>query len=124
MKAKQVHLKDHLPFFEVFIDTPLDICEDRDTKGLYKKARAGQIKGFTGIDQPYETPENPDLVLKAGEKSVSECIDQMIQLLIQNVSIPLSFLKKKNHSDTCLDPHRHLFTPYHKISKGSVAGKG
>jgi bifunctional enzyme CysN/CysC len=52
-----------VPFFEVFVDTPLEVCEARDPKGLYAKARAGELKGFTGIDDPYEAPERPDLVL-------------------------------------------------------------
>ncbi len=56
-------------FIEVFVDTPLEVCEARDPKGLYRKARAGQIKGFTGIDDPYEVPEQPQLVLKSAEHS-------------------------------------------------------
>ena len=56
-------------FFEVFCDTPLEVCEQRDPKGLYKKARAGEIKGFTGIDDPYEAPEQPELVLDASKVS-------------------------------------------------------
>ncbi|MCK5647463.1 MAG: adenylyl-sulfate kinase [Gammaproteobacteria bacterium] len=56
-------------FIEVFVDTPLDVCEQRDPKGLYKKARAGEIKGFTGIDDPYEEPTAPELVLLAAEKT-------------------------------------------------------
>lgn len=56
-------------FIEVFVDTPIEVCESRDPKGLYKKARAGEIKGFTGIDDPYEPPESPELVLSAAEKT-------------------------------------------------------
>jgi len=56
-------------FIEVFVDTPIDVCEDRDPKGLYKKARAGELKGFTGIDDPYEPPLSPELVLLAAEKT-------------------------------------------------------
>jgi bifunctional enzyme CysN/CysC len=52
-----------LPFVEVFVDTPLEVCEARDPKGLYAKARAGEITGFTGIDDPYEPPASPDLRL-------------------------------------------------------------
>jgi len=54
---------------EVFIDTPLDVCEKRDVKGLYKKARAGEIKGFTGIDSPYEAPKDPALIIKTENRS-------------------------------------------------------
>src|SRR5690606_1867210 len=64
--AREVHEKDKLGFFEVFVDTPIDVCEQRDPKGLYKKARAGELKGFTGIDDPYEAPAKPELVLKPG----------------------------------------------------------
>jgi adenylylsulfate kinase len=67
-------------FIEVFVDTPLAICETRDPKGLYKKARAGEIKGFTGIDAPYEAPQNPEIRL-AGEKPVEELADQVIDYL-------------------------------------------
>jgi len=56
-------------FIEVFVDAPLDVCESRDPKGLYKQARAGKIKGFTGIDDPYEPPENPELHLDAAGQS-------------------------------------------------------
>jgi len=67
-------------FVEVFIDTPLEICESRDPKGLYKKARAGEIKGFTGIDAPYEAPFSPEVHL-AGEKPVEELADEVISFL-------------------------------------------
>lgn len=59
-------------FVEVHVDTPLAVCEKRDVKGLYKKARAGEIKHFTGIDDPYETPENPEVVLKTEKETVEE----------------------------------------------------
>ena len=54
-------------FMEVFVDTPLEVCEQRDPKGLYKKARAGEIKNFTGIDDPYESPNSPELHLRGGD---------------------------------------------------------
>ena len=62
-RARERHEEDGIPFLEVFVDTPLAICEERDPKGLYAKARAGEITGFTGIDDPYEAPLNPDLRL-------------------------------------------------------------
>jgi adenylylsulfate kinase len=71
-------------FVEVFMDTPIEICEARDPKGLYKKARAGQIKGFTGIDDPYEAPEKPELVLDGGKKSIDECADEVLAYLQSN----------------------------------------
>ena len=68
-------------FIEVFVDTPIDVCEQRDPKGLYKKARAGEIKGFTGIDDPYEEPVNPELVLFAAEKTPDILADEIIDYL-------------------------------------------
>jgi len=68
-------------FAEVFVDTPLKICEQRDPKGLYKKARAGEIKGFTGIDDPYEAPENPELRLEGGSAPVESLALQVIDYL-------------------------------------------
>ena len=67
-------------FVEVFVDTPIEICEKRDPKGLYKKARAGEIKGFTGIDAPYEAPQNPEIHLD-GAKPVEEIAQQTIDFL-------------------------------------------
>ena len=68
-------------FTEVFIDTPLEICEARDVKGLYKKARAGEIKGFTGIDSPYEPPIGEALHIKTVNRSVQECVLQILEEL-------------------------------------------
>lgn len=62
-RAREAHALADLPFLEVFVDTPIEVCEARDPKGLYKMARAGEIKGFTGIDDPYEAPTNPELRL-------------------------------------------------------------
>jgi len=68
-------------FIEVFCDTSLDTCEERDPKGIYKKARSGEIKEFTGIDAPYEAPENPELRLDTGEMTIDECISKIIGYL-------------------------------------------
>lgn len=68
-------------FFEVFVSTPLAICEERDTKGLYEKARAGEISEFTGISSPYEPPENPELLLLAGNAGVEESVDEVEAML-------------------------------------------
>ena len=62
-RARAIHADAGVPFVEVWVDTPLEVCEARDPKGLYAKARAGEIKGFTGIDDPYEPPEHPELRL-------------------------------------------------------------
>ena len=69
--------------------TPLDECEKRDVKGLYKKARAGIIKGFTGIDQVYEEPLTPDLALKTVDRSIKDTMLEVITLLENNVSFSL-----------------------------------
>lgn len=79
--CRQLHEEAGIAFFEVFADSPLEACEARDPKGLYKKARAGEIKGFTGIDDPYEAPENAELVLKCAEKSIDECVAECVELL-------------------------------------------
>ena len=68
-------------FIEVFVDTPLEVCESRDPKGLYKKARAGEIKGFTGIDAPYEAPSSPELTLRGGDKTPGELAQQVVDYL-------------------------------------------
>ena len=68
-------------FIEVFVDTPLDVCEQRDPKGLYKKARAGELKGFTGIDDPYEAPSKPELHLAGDSASPPELARQVIAYL-------------------------------------------
>ncbi|WP_145257310.1 adenylyl-sulfate kinase [Planctomycetes bacterium Pan216] len=79
--ARKLHDEGELPFIECFVDTPLEVCEERDPKGLYKKARAGEIKGFTGIDDPYEAPAKAELTLKAAESSVAECVAQVVNYL-------------------------------------------
>ena len=73
-------VEDH-EFIEVFIDTDLAVCEARDPKGLYKKARAGEIPHFTGIDSPYEAPESPEVTLDSGKHSVEACVEQLIEYL-------------------------------------------
>ena len=65
-------------FIEVFVDTPIEVCEQRDPKGLYRKARAGEIKNFTGIDAPYEPPQSAELTLHSDKDSVEECVSQVI----------------------------------------------
>ncbi len=82
--ARATHAESGLKFIEIFADTPIEVCEERDPKGLYKKARAGQIKGFTGIDDPYEAPKNAELILKPAENSVEHCVQQCVDLLVQH----------------------------------------
>jgi len=70
-------------FIEVFISTDLSVCEERDPKGLYKKARAGEIKHFTGIDSAYEAPQSPELLIDAGINSVEQCAQEIFDYLMQ-----------------------------------------
>jgi adenylylsulfate kinase len=78
-KIRDVVGADH--FLEIYCACPLEICEQRDVKGLYKKARAGLIKNYTGISSPYEIPENPDLRLESGSESLEECVEKVLSLL-------------------------------------------
>ena len=78
--AVRAALKDG-DFSEIFVDAPHGVCEARDPKGLYKKARAGELKGFTGIDDPYEAPAKPELVLDAGKKNAETLADEVIAYL-------------------------------------------
>lgn len=68
-------------FIEIYVNASLETCEKRDPKGLYKKARAGELKGFTGIDDPYEAPENPELVLDANNKSIDDLAKEVVAYL-------------------------------------------
>lgn len=72
-------------FLEVFIDTPLEICEQRDPKGLYKKARAGEIPNFTGISSPFEAPENPFMTVDNTDPDVEESVKKMLQKIIPEI---------------------------------------
>lgn len=80
-RVRTLHEQAGLAFIEVFIDTPIEVCESRDPKGLYKKARAGQIKGFTGIDDPYEAPAEPDVHLRTDRQSIEESVSALIDAL-------------------------------------------
>lgn len=73
-RLRAICAADSIPFAEVFISTPLELCEQRDVKGLYKRARMGELKMFTGIDSPYEPPETPDLVIQTGKITIVEGI--------------------------------------------------
>lgn len=68
-------------FIEIFVDTPIEICEQRDSKGFYKKARNGEISNFTGINAPYETPINPEILLQANKIGIQECVNIIIKYL-------------------------------------------
>lgn len=87
-RARKIHDDAGLPFLEVFVDAPLNVCEKRDVRGLYKRAREGIIKNFTGIDSPYELPLKAHLSLRTGETSISECTQRLIDLLVENNVLP------------------------------------
>jgi adenylylsulfate kinase len=96
-QVRAIHEQSNLPFLEVFINTPLEICESRDPKGLYKKARAGEIKGFTGIDDPYESPANPEIDLQTNELTPDQAAEQLIEALVTH-----RILQPQTHAK---DPH-------------------
>jgi len=79
-RARAIHGRDGLDFWEVWVATPLDECERRDTKGLYARARAGELRGLSGLDAPYEAPARPDLVLGRGE-GVEEAVAALVALI-------------------------------------------
>ena len=79
--VRQLHLDAGLPFLEVYVDTPIELCEQRDPKGLYAKARAGEIKGFTGIDDPYEPPLAPELRLTPGDGDAEAQASRLLRLV-------------------------------------------
>ena len=84
LKADRDMVKEiigHENLIEIFCDCPLDVCEQRDVKGLYKKARAGEIKNYTGISAPYEEPVNPDIVLNTAETSIRDCVNSIVSEL-------------------------------------------
>lgn len=86
-RAVRALLEDN-EFIEVFIDTPLSVCEQRDPKGLYRRARAGQVPLSTGIDSPCETPETPELALAAGEIGIDECVLRLLEYLHVREFVP------------------------------------
>jgi adenylylsulfate kinase len=74
-------------FIEIFLNTPLEVCEDRDVKGLYKKARAGLIKDFTGISSPFEAPEHADLVIDTSKTSIKDSVDHIFDVIIDKITL-------------------------------------
>lgn len=94
-RADREHVRgmvEHGDFIEIYCDSPLEVCEQRDVKGMYKKARAGQIAEFTGISSPYEAPENPELTVKTGEEELDACVQQVIAEMMQRNIIRTSKL--------------------------------
>jgi len=109
-EARALHEAAGLKFIECHVATPISVCEDRDVKGLYQKARAGLIKGFTGIDDPYEAPQNPDITIYTHQNTVADCVQQVVSYLQQNDIVPFD----------CVDTVRELFVPEHKVAELSA----
>jgi bifunctional enzyme CysN/CysC len=86
-RARAIALQAGAEFVEVFVDAPLAVCEQRDPKGLYQKARAGELKGFTGIDAPYEPPEDPEIVVRTDEQTPGECVAQVLTELLPRLRL-------------------------------------
>jgi len=82
--ARKLHSESGLPFIEIFIDTPIEVCEQRDPKGLYRKARQGEIEGFTGVDDPYEIPLKPEMVIKTADNTIQQITIDILAYLSQN----------------------------------------
>jgi bifunctional enzyme CysN/CysC len=80
--ARRIHQETALEFVEVFVDTPIEVCEARDVKGLYAKARAGELTGFTGIDDPYEAPERADVVIAGDRTPPGDAAAAIVEVLI------------------------------------------
>ena len=76
------------PFIEIYVEAPLEVVEERDTKGLYKKARAGEIKNFTGISDPYEAPANPEITVHTGAESIEESGEKILAYLREKGLLP------------------------------------
>jgi adenylylsulfate kinase len=87
-RARVRGMVEHGDFIEIFCDTPIEVCESRDVKGLYKKARAGQIAHFTGISSPYEAPDKPELTVNTGTDSLEACVQQVLDEMMLRAVIP------------------------------------
>jgi bifunctional enzyme CysN/CysC len=86
--AAELHAADDLEFVEIFVNAPLELCEERDPKGLYARARAGELSGLTGVGAPYEPPRDPALELGTCDERVEQCAQRVIDLLVERKLIP------------------------------------
>ena len=89
-RAREVILSADVEFIEAYVAAPLHVCEQRDPKKLYKRARAGEIKNFTGIDDPYEVPENPEITIHTDRESVKECLERLLDFLIPRLQLDVA----------------------------------
>ncbi len=90
-RAREIACEAGLDFFEIYVSAPLEVCEQRDTKGLYKKARAGEIKEFTGIDAPYESPESAEVTVATDKQNIAESVAQILEFLRPRIRVEQDF---------------------------------
>ena len=88
-RAAMQRIQKNGPFHEVFVRASLEVCEERDPKGLYKRARAGEVSDFTGISAPYEAPENPDLIVDTGDQPIDQSVDKLVQYILKYFQVSL-----------------------------------
>jgi len=86
-RAREIALEGKAEFLQVFVDAPLQVCEARDPKNLYKKARAGKIQEFTGVDAPYEAPEDAEIVVQTDRQTVNESVAVILEQLLQRLKV-------------------------------------
>lgn len=87
--AREIHDEAGLDFVEAFINAPVEVCAERDPKQLYRRARMGEIKGFTGVDDPYEPPENPEIIIDTSKNNPEECLKTITEYLCERGLIPV-----------------------------------
>jgi adenylyl-sulfate kinase len=97
--AASLHAAGELPFLEIFVDAPLDLCQQRDPKGLYARARSGELCDLTGVGSPYERPEHPALVISSGQESVQVAIERVMRLLAARGLHPVRHQQSSNGSN-------------------------
>ncbi|VDM18825.1 unnamed protein product [Hydatigera taeniaeformis] len=107
--ARKLHEEAGLPFVEVYLSTPLEVCEARDAKSLYAKARRGEIKDFTGINSPYEKPLNAELCLNTADIGPEECTNRLIQILVDKEIIPMHVTHRTLHELYVTESERSLY---------------
>jgi adenylyl-sulfate kinase len=86
-RAREIVLEGGHDFVEVFVNAPIEVCEKRDVKGLYSRARAGEIAEFTGISAPYETPDNPEIVLQTDSETLQESVARVLEFVIPRIGL-------------------------------------
>jgi adenylyl-sulfate kinase len=101
--AAKLHTAAGLRFIEAFVDAPLALCERRDPKGLYARARSGELAGMTGVGAPYEHPSNPDIALRSGEETVEAAVERVMQVLASQ-TLPVPVLGRRRRQSELAEP--------------------